>query len=184
MSWVKKVGLALGMACLTGLMAQARIPLPHTPVPITGQVFAVLLCGALLGSGWGALSQLFYVGLGATGIHWFSGFAGGRLVMLGASGGYLLGFIPAAMLVGFVTKRFVFMRRPLPLFALMMVAVCVIYMAGAVQYSIVRHAGPLATLREAVLPFILGDTTKAMLAAAIGTALLPKASRGEESDGG
>ena len=62
-----KVVLAISFACLTGLMAQMRIYLPFTPVPITGQVLAVLLAGVLLGKRYGGLSQVFYVGIGAAG---------------------------------------------------------------------------------------------------------------------
>ena len=166
------------MACLTGLAAQARIPLPHTPVPVTGQVFAVLLCGALLGCGYGGLSQLFYVGIGAAGVPWFTGMGGGVGVLTGVTGGYLFAFIPAAMLIGFVTRRFTSLRRPVPMCLLMVSAVGVIYAGGALQFSIVMHTGLEATLKMAVAPFIGLDIAKAMLAANLAAALLPKASRG------
>ena len=70
-----RIGLAFCMAGVTGLSAQVRVPLPFTPVPFTGQVFAVLLAGVLLGRYYGALSQLAYVGLGVAGVPW--GTAGG-----------------------------------------------------------------------------------------------------------
>ena len=77
LSTVQKIGLALGMAGITGLFAQIRIPLGFTPVPITGQVFAVLLSGVLLGSGFGAMSQVMYIALGACGVPLFQGWNGG-----------------------------------------------------------------------------------------------------------
>ena len=57
LSWIKKLSLALGMACLVGLLAQARIPLPWTPIPVTGQTFGVLLAAVLLGQWWGGISM-------------------------------------------------------------------------------------------------------------------------------
>jgi biotin transport system substrate-specific component len=167
------------MACFTGLAAQARIYLPNNPfVPVTGQVFAVLLCGALFGGGWGGLSQLLYVGVGALGAPWFQGMAGGVGVVTGVTGGYLLGFIPAAMLVGFVTRRFALVRRPVPMCLLMVGAVGLIYAGGALQFSMVMHTGLKATFDMAVAPFIALDIAKAMLAANLAAALLPKASDG------
>ena len=62
LSWVKKLSMAVGMACLIGLLAQVRMPLPWTPVPITGQTFAVLLAAVLLGRWWGGASLAIYTG--------------------------------------------------------------------------------------------------------------------------
>jgi biotin transport system substrate-specific component len=94
----KKIALCFAAAAFTGLAAQIRVPLASTPVPVTGQVFAVLLSGVFLGRRYGALSQVIYVSLGAAGVPWFAGWTSGAL--LGLTGGYLVGFIPAAALVG------------------------------------------------------------------------------------
>ncbi|HJW88180.1 MAG TPA: biotin transporter BioY, partial [Dehalococcoidia bacterium] len=74
---VYKVLLALGVAGLTGLAAQVRIPLPWSPVPITAQTFVVLLSGVMLGRWWGGASLALYAGLGALGVPWFNGWTGG-----------------------------------------------------------------------------------------------------------
>ena len=172
LAWPKKVGLALTMAALTGLAAQVRVPLPFTPVPATGQVFAVLLSGVLLGGAWGGLSQTLYVALGAAGVPWFSGWAAG--MPLGPTAGYLMGFIAAAMLVGWLSDRFVRARFFAPQVALMVLGVAIIHTFGAIGFSLSTNAGLEATLRLAVLPFIAIDLAKAVAAAAISSALLPK----------
>ena len=88
--------LVVGFALFTALMAQIEFPLWFTPVPITGQTFAVLLAGAALGWRAGLASQALYVGLGAVGLPFYSGGDGGWNVVTGATGGYLVGFIAAA----------------------------------------------------------------------------------------
>ena len=77
LSLIKKIALVLGMAGVTGLAAQIRFPLPWTPVPITGQTFAVLLVGVLLGRWYGGLSLATYAVLGVAGLPWFTGWSGG-----------------------------------------------------------------------------------------------------------
>jgi len=172
LGWPMKVGLALVMAALTGLAAQIRIPLPHTSVPVTGQVFTVLLSGVLLGGAWGGLSQVFYVGLGVAGVPWFTGGVAGA--PLGPTAGYLLGFIPAAALVGIVSDRFVWARLLAPQVTLMMIGAAIIYLFGAVGFSLFTGFGLAATVKAAVLPFVVVDLFKAIAAAMISAALLPK----------
>ena len=94
------VVLVLGFALLTALAAQIEIPLGFTPVPLTGQTFAVLLAGAVLGMRRGALSQLVYWFAGLTGLPCYSGGAGGWKDGTGATLGYLVGFIVAAGAIG------------------------------------------------------------------------------------
>ena len=176
LSVTAKLALTLGMACVTGLSAQLRLPLPNTVVPVTGQVFVVLLGGVLLGATYGTLSQVFYVAIGAVGMPWFNGWAGGPAMLLGYTGGYLVGFIPAVMLVGILTQRFASLRRPAPMCAVMLLGVGVIYLAGALQFAALTHQGLTATLAQTVVPFVAWDVAKALLAANIGAALLPKSS--------
>ena len=176
---VKKLALSLGMAGVTGLLAQVRIPLANTPVPITGQVFAVLLAGVLLGKHYGALSQYFYVSLGIAGVPWFAGAASGfRLV----TGGYLLGFILAAALVGWLTDRHIRLRSIWWQTMLLMTAVGVIYLFGAVQFALVMRTGLLSTLTQAVLPFLPGDLIKALAVAGLTNSFLPRKSYNGEVD--
>jgi biotin transport system substrate-specific component len=170
----RKLALAFGMAALTGLMAQVRVALPFTPVPLTGQTFAVLLAGVLLGGGYGALSQLLYVALGAAGVPWFTGFGAGFSWLQGATGGYLLGFAVAAGLVGFASYRFPAVRGFAPQLVLMLLASGVILACGALHLAFVIGFGPWQALLRGVAPFVVGDAAKSVAAACVGTALLPK----------
>ncbi|MDO5811287.1 MAG: biotin transporter BioY, partial [Methanobrevibacter sp.] len=87
-------------------MAQIIIPLPWTPVPITAQTFAVLCSGLFLGKKYGCLSQIFYVILGVAFIPWFGGMTGGLEILLGSTGGFLIGFIIASYFIGYITEKY------------------------------------------------------------------------------
>lgn len=169
-----KLGLSFVFACLTGLMAQVRITLPFTPVPVTGQVLAVLLSGIFLGGRYGCLSQAFYVGLGTMGIPWFSGAGGGLARITSITGGYLIGFIPSALIVGWLTNRYAAMRRFHFQLTLMAFGVFIIYVFGAAHFAIVMHTNFLETIKLAVLPFISVDLMKSAISACISTSILPK----------
>ncbi len=181
----KKLALAIGMACLTGLLAQARIALPWSPVPVTGQTFAVLLAGVLLGKWWGGVSMAIYAMLGFAGIPWFSGWASG----LGATGGYIFGFILAALFLGYFTDRFIRARSFFSMLGLMLFANFVlIYVPGIIWLGLWLNfmKGSPATfaglLTMGVIPFIAGDITKAVLAAAIAKGVTPKRAYNGEAD--
>ena len=181
LSWVKKLGLSMGMACLIGLLAQARIPLPWTPVPITGQTFGVLLAAVILGQGWSGVSIAIYIGLGVAGVPWFNGFTGGLQALAGPTGGYLIGFMLAALFLGYFLSKFTNTRNYWALLGLMLFADFVlIFGPGLLQLNLwlnlVNHnavnIGQLLSL--GLLPFIIGDIIKVIAAAAAGSALLPK----------
>src|SRR5207302_10287967 len=95
---VRQVGLVIGFSLLTALSAQVVIPIG--PVPITGQTFAVLLTGALLGSRLGALAMIAYLIEGASGLPFFAGGMAGLPHLLGPTGGYLVAFPAAAFITG------------------------------------------------------------------------------------
>ncbi|MHB1089804.1 MAG: biotin transporter BioY, partial [Ilumatobacteraceae bacterium] len=98
---MQDAALVVGFALLTALAAQIEIPLGFTPVPLTGQTFAVLLAGAALGLRRGALSQLVYWASGLVGLPFYSGGKSGWQVGTGATMGYLVGFIVAAGAIGY-----------------------------------------------------------------------------------
>ena len=187
-SFAYKFMLALFFAGLTGIGAQVKIYLPFTPVPITGQVFIVLLTGVLLGR-YAGLSQGLYVGLGAMGMPWFAPKAGmpifsngGLSILTGVTGGYLIGFVVAAGVIGWFVDRFVRVRTFSFQFCLLLFGVAVIYTMGALQLSFFLGTGFQDTLVKGVLPFIPGDIIKALGVLALAVALLPKESYNGEVD--
>jgi len=172
-----KLVLALGIAGLTGLLAQVRLPIPWSPVPVTGQTFAVLLAGVLLGRWWGGVSITIYAGLGFAGLPWFSGWSSG----LGATGGYIIGFILAALFLGYFTDKYIRARGFLSMLGLMLLANFVlIYIPGLIWLGLWLNmvSGTPATVATVVtmgaIPFIAGDIIKAILAAATAKGITPK----------
>ena len=187
----KKLVLALGVACLIGLAAQVRFPIPWSPVPITGQTFAVLLAGVLLGRWWGGTSIAIYAGLGAIGLPWFTGWTGGIGILAGPTGGYIMGFILAALFLGHFTDKYVRSRSFFSMLGLMLFANFVlIHIPGLIQLhfwlSLVK--GEAVTLSQLLMmgtiPFIAGDVTKAIAAAAISRGITPKHAYNGEVDKG
>lgn len=178
----KKIVLALGMACLTGLVAQIKVFLPWTPVPITGQTFAVLLAGILLGKYWGGISQALYVVIGAIGMPWFADGNGGFVYLLTSpTGGYLVGFILAALFLGYFSDQFVKARNFIPMLILMLFANFVLlHGPGLVGLGLwfSRVKGMGLSVGELWLkgtyPFVIGDIIKILLAAAITKGITPK----------
>lgn len=173
LSITHRLYMTLAFACLTGLAAQIRIPLPYTPVPLTGQVLAVLLSGVVLGSFYGGISQILYLSLGVVGIPWFSGWNGGLAVITSVTGGYIIGFIPAALIIGWLTDKYASVRRFHFQLLLMAAGVGIIYTLGALQFALVMNAGLLKTVKLAVLPFIPVDLIKASIAAGVSASVLP-----------
>jgi biotin transport system substrate-specific component len=187
----KKLALALGMAALTGLLAQVRIQLPWSPVPVTGQTFAVLLAGVLLGKWWGGISMTMYGGLGMAGVPWFQGLSGGLAYMAGPTGGYIVGFILAALFLGYLTDKYIRSRSFLSMLGLMLFASFVlIYLPGLLQLGLWLNIvkGEPASFAELLtigaVPFIAGDITKAIMAAVIARGVTPKQAYNGEADTG
>lgn len=155
--------LIVGASLLVALMAQVSIPLPFSPIPITGQTFAVLLVGAALGARRGMASLLLYLLEGAVGLPVFAGGRAGPAVFLGPTGGYLVGFVAAAWLVGALAARGLDRRIPQALLAFLAGEIA-IFLFGAAGLTF--HVGPANALPLGVIPFIPGELIKVALAAA------------------
>lgn len=153
---------------LIAVLAQIAIPLPFSPIPFTGQILGVLLAGIILGSKHSALSIVAYLLLGAAGAPVFSLARGGIYMLIGPTGGYLWGFIPAVMYAGLVSKhsenksRLWFVVALLPALAL-------IYTFGAVQLSLIMGYTVQQVLLIGVLPYIPLDLLKVILSIFLGT---------------
>ena len=166
----REVVLLLGGAVLIALSAQVRIPLPFTPVPLTGQTFAVLLLAALYGSLRGPLTILTYLSLGLLGLPVFASGATGAAAFSTATSGYLLGYPVAAFVVGLLSERGTD-RSPWTTAASMALGNIIIYASGVLWLS--RFVGWSEVLTAGVLPFLPGDALKIALA----TIALPTAWR-------
>ncbi len=157
--------LMVGFALLTALAAQIVIPIPGSPVPITGQTFAVLLAGAALGSRAGAGSQLIYWATGAVGLPFYADGRGGWEVATGATAGYLVGFIAAAWVIGLLAERGQdrSVAFAIPAF---LAGNAIIYLFG-VPWLIVAVSA-IDSLSEALIagfvPFVVGDILKIVAA--------------------
>lgn len=192
---VYKISLAFCFACLTGLLAQFYFYIPGIPVPITGQTFPVLLAGVLLGRKWGGISLGMYAGIGAMGVPWFvpkvgmSIFSSGGIgVLTGATGGYIIGFIIAALFLGYFTDKYIRSRSFLSMVLLMLFANFVlIFVPGLmVLYlyytSISGPIGIVELLSYGLMPFVFGDIIKVVAAAGIANGITPKIAYGKEVD--
>ncbi|MCH8984957.1 MAG: biotin transporter BioY [Acidobacteria bacterium] len=157
---VVSVLLVVAAAALTALAAQWRIQLPFTPVPITGQTFAVLLTGAALGWKLGAAGQMLYVAVGALGFPVFSDASGGVEVIRGATGGYLIGFIFAAGLIGWMAERR-YDRTFATMFTAFLLGSAVIYLFGVIGLMLATGWALPEAIEKGVVPFLLGDLIKA-----------------------
>jgi biotin transport system substrate-specific component len=177
-----KVVLAIAFACLTGIFAQLRFHLPYTPVPVTGQVFAVLLSGVILGKWYGGMSQGLYAGLGAAGIPWFSDGKAGMEILSGVTGGYIIGFIFASLIIGWFTDRYLKSRSFAGLFSLMLLGITIIYFFGVVHLSLVLGVNAQKAIELGAIPFIGIDIYKALIVSAIAAAIVPRKAFGNEID--
>ncbi len=163
-SFLSDLGLVLAFSLFNALLAQISIPLPFTPVPITGQTFAVLLTGALLGSRLGVAAILAYLAEGSAGLPFFAGGAHGFAQVTGPTGGYLVGFLAAAFVVGWLAERG-WVRDVPHAVAAMLAGEVAIYVFGLAWLS--RYVPASQLLALGLTPFIPGDAIKLAAAAIV-----------------
>jgi len=154
--------LVMGGSALVALLAQVAIPLPFSPVPLTGQTFAVLLVGALLGSTRGSLAIIVYLAEGVVGLPVFAGGGAGLARLAGPTGGYLVGFVFAAFVVGLLAKRG-WDRSVWRAGTAMLVGNALIYAVGLPWLS--HFVGAQRVLVLGLCPFVIGDCVKLVVAA-------------------
>lgn len=159
---IRDVLLVVGASLATAAAAQLAVPVPWSPVPITGQTFAVLLSGAVLGARRAFLAQALYLVEGAAGLPFFAGGAAGAAILLGPTGGYLAAFPLAAAVTGFLAERG-WDRRFLTTAAAMLAGSVVIFALGLARLSRFVPADHLFS--AGLFPFVPGDLVKSALAA-------------------
>jgi biotin transport system substrate-specific component len=159
----RDVALVLGGAGLIGVAAQIAIPLPFTPVPITLQTLAVLLAGAALGPLRGLATTALYLVAGGVGVPWFTDAGSG---WGGASFGYVVGFLLASTLVGWLARRRTD-RDILPGFGAMIVANMSIYLVGVPWLMATAHLSLGRAVALGLTPFLVGDAIKTAIAAGL-----------------
>lgn len=154
---VRDAALVVGGAALTGLAAQLSVPVPGSPVPVTGQTFAALLVGASLGAGRGFLSLALYTLAGLAGVPWFAGGAGA------VTFGYILGMLLAATVVGALARRGGD-RSVLRTAGTMVLGSAIIYAVGVPYLAVAAHLSLSQAVAAGLVPFLIGDAVKAALA--------------------
>ncbi|MGJ5751428.1 biotin transport system substrate-specific component [Streptomyces puniciscabiei] len=159
-SRVRDAALVVGGAVLTGLAAQVAIPVPGTPVPVTGQTFAALLVGTALGARRGFLSLALYALAGVAGVPWF---ADGTSGAASVSFGYVLGMLLASAAVGALARRGAD-RSPLRMAGTMILGEAIIYAVGVPYLALAAHLSLSQAVAAGLTPFLIGDALKAALA--------------------
>ncbi|MFC9290437.1 biotin transporter BioY [Streptomyces sp. NPDC057052] len=159
-SRVRDVALVLGGAALTGIAAQIAVPVPGSPVPVTGQTFAALLVGTTLGARRGFLSLALYALVGVAGVPWFAEGGSGAAAV---SFGYVLGMILASTVVGALARRGAD-RSVLRMAGAMLVGEAVVYAVGVPYLAYAAGISASAAIAAGLTPFLIGDALKAALA--------------------
>ena len=176
----RSIGLVIVFSLFIAAAAQFAIHIG--PIPITGQTFAVLLTGALLGSRLGAAAVIAYLIEGAIGLPFFAGGAAGIVRFFGPTGGYLVAFPAAAFVTGAFAEHGWDKNYPQAVVA-MAIGSVIVFLGGWAWYSVLTSTPPLAAFQITVLPYLLGDVIKIALAAAVlptGWALLKRKASGQE----
>ena len=164
-SRLRHIGLIAVGALLIFATSRVAIPIAGSPVPITGQTFGVLLVGGALGFRRGLASIALYVLIGLIGLPFFAEGKGGLSVILGATGGYLVGFLVAGSLVGRLAELG-WDRRIIGAFGAMVIGNIVIYLIGVPWLMAVAHYDLPTGIAKGLTPFLIGDAIKLVLAAA------------------
>jgi len=164
LDWTRSAGLVIVFSLFIAASAQFSIQIG--PVPITGQSFAVLLTGALLGSRLGAAAVIAYLIEGAIGLPFFASGGAGIVRFFGPTGGYLVAFPAAAFITGAFAEHGWDKRYPTAV-AAMAIGSALILLGGWAWFAVLTNTPPLAAFKIAVLPFLAGDVLKIALAAAV-----------------
>lgn len=165
----KQMVLIALMTTVTCVLGPLSIPLPFSPVPISLTNFAIFLAIFVLGMKSGTISFIIYLLLGAIGVPVFSSFRGGLQVLAGPTGGYLIGFIFLALIMGFALEHFD--RKLVPTIIGMIIGMAVCYAFGTVWLAKLLSLSFKEGLMMGVIPYLPGDAAKIIIAAIVGPKL-------------
>ena len=165
----KQMVLIALMTAVTCVLGPLSIPLPFSPVPISLTNFAIFLAIFILGMKNGTISFIIYLLLGAVGVPVFSSFRGGFQVLAGPTGGYLIGFIFLALIMGFALDHFD--RKLVPTIIGMIIGMAVCYAFGTVWLAKLLSLSFKEGLMMGVIPYLAGDVAKIIIAAIVGPKL-------------
>lgn len=165
----KQMVLIALMTAVTCVLGPLSIPLPFSPVPISLTNFAIFLAIFVLGMKNGKISFIIYLLLGAVGVPVFSSFRGGFQVLAGPTGGYLIGFIFLALIMGFALDHFD--RKLVPTIIGMIIGMAVCYTFGTVWLAKLLSLSFKEGLMMGVIPYLAGDVAKIIIAAIAGPKL-------------
>lgn len=165
----KQMVLIALMTAVTCVLGPLSIPLPFSPVPISLTNFAIFLAIFVLGMKNGTISFIIYLLLGAVGVPVFSSFRGGLQVLAGPTGGYLIGFIFLALIMGFALDHFD--RKLVPTIIGMIIGMAVCYAFGTVWLAKLLSLSFKEGLMMGVIPYLPGDVAKIIIAAIVGPKL-------------
>ena len=155
----RDLALVVSGAALTGVAAQISVPVPGSPVPVTGQTLAALLVGTALGTRRGAAAMGLYLVAGLAGVPWFAAGSSGS----GVTFGYIIGFVFAGALVGELARRGTD-RSPLRTAGAMVLGNLAIYAVGVPYLAVSLHVGLGKAASLGLYPYLLGDAVKVALA--------------------
>lgn len=163
-SLTTNIVIAFTGSILLALLARLSIPVPFSPVPITGQTFGILFLGAVLGSRIGTLSVVLYLAEGIIGLPVFAGGSMGFLYLFGPTGGYLIGFIPAVYVVGYLSEEG-WTNKFTTTFMTMIIGTAIIFVFGISWLTVT--GGFETALSIGLYPYLPGATVKIILATVI-----------------
>ena len=160
---IKTLMVASMFAAVTAILAYVVLPLPLSPVPVSGQSLGVMLAGSLLGRARGALSMVVYVLIGVVGLPVFAGGRSGFGTLLGPTGGYIFGFVASTVITGTLARG---AKHPAwqVILVLFFGGVVLVDVLGAAQLMVVTGISPKRALAIGVVPFLPGDLVKVALA--------------------
>ncbi|MEG6565567.1 biotin transporter BioY [Thermoanaerobacterium saccharolyticum] len=169
---LKKLTLASMFASITVVLSFISIPLPFSPVPITGQTLALMLSGSLLEPTTAFLSMIIYLALGAIGIPVFAGFHGGIGILFGPTGGYLFAMPIASFVTSIILKsgKISFLKL---IISNVIGGIVIVYILGILQLSVVAQLSLKKAILLGALPYIPGDFIKVLLSSYLALKLMP-----------